>query len=95
MGTRVGELVGPMMEEWDAVSLHTLDRLRQWVEKEAAEHPRPFMLGIGGPGGSGKSRVAKWLEHTVSDGVVLGLDDFRLPRGERPAHARFGSRMWF
>lgn len=65
MGTRVVELVGPVMEEWDAVSLNTLDRLRQWVEKEAAGYPRPFMLGIGGPGGSGKSRVAQWLEKSV------------------------------
>lgn len=79
------------MEEWDANSLHTLERLRLWVEQQVAEHPRPLMLGIGGPGGSGKSSVARWLERNVTNGVVLELDDFRLPRGERPAHARFGS----
>ncbi|MDA3872492.1 MAG: zeta toxin family protein [Kiritimatiellae bacterium] len=79
------------METWDAASLHTLERLRLWVELQVAEHPRPLMLGIGGPGGCGKSSVARWLERTLGNGVILELDDFRLPRAERPAHARFGS----
>ncbi|MEX2606481.1 MAG: hypothetical protein WD708_03975 [Kiritimatiellia bacterium] len=80
-----------MRAEWDPVSLETLSRVKDWVEEQVRCHDGPFILGVGGPGGSGKSRVAEWLRVHVADLVVLGLDDFRLPRKNRPKHAPFGS----
>lgn len=80
-----------MSTVWDPVSLATLQQVKLWVEQQVKCYDRPFMLGVGGPGGSGKSRVTDWLRWNVANLTVLSLDDFRLPRGERPAHALFGS----
>jgi uridine kinase len=52
---------------------------------------KPWLIGIGGPGGTGKSILTGYLQTQLGNCAVLTLDDFRLPRDQRPAHAPFGS----
>jgi len=66
-------------------------KIRSWLKKEAARHQGPFIIGIGGPGGCGKSTLSRWLRHNLSGARILSLDDFRLPRHRRPTHGRYGS----
>lgn len=66
-------------------------RIKTWLEREAAASPAPLIIGIGGPGGCGKSTLARWLRHQLDDARILALDDFRLPRAHRPAQGRYGS----
>lgn len=66
-------------------------RVQAWLEREAAAAPVPLVIGIGGPGGCGKSTLARWLRHHLDGARILALDDFRLPRARRPAHGRYGS----
>lgn len=44
---------------------------------------RPVLVGIGGPGGSGKSSFAAKLAHLLGDARIVPLDDYRKPRAER------------
>lgn len=44
---------------------------------------RPVLVGIGGPGGSGKSSFAARLASHLGDARVVPLDDYRKPRTER------------
>lgn len=44
---------------------------------------RPVLVGIGGPGGSGKSSFAVNLARHLGDARVVPLDDYRKPRTER------------
>ena len=66
-------------------------RVQAWLEREAAASPAPLIIGIGGPGGCGKSTLSRWLRHQLDGARILSLDDFRLPRARRPAHGRYGS----
>lgn len=53
--------------------------------REAGETlARPVLVGIGGPGGSGKSSFAAKLAAHLGDARVVPLDDYRKPRAERP-----------
>jgi len=72
-------------------SLACFKKVKLWLKREAAQHKGPFIVGIGGPGGCGKSTLSRWLRHNLSEARILSLDDFRLPRHERPAHGRYGS----
>ena len=45
---------------------------------------RPVLIGIGGPGGSGKSSFAMTVSRLLGDARILPLDDYRKPRAERP-----------
>lgn len=45
---------------------------------------RPVIIGIGGPGGSGKSSFSHALAKHLDDAQLLPLDDYRKPRAERP-----------
>lgn len=45
---------------------------------------RPVLVGIGGPGGSGKSSFAATLAGHLGDARIVPLDDYRKPRAERP-----------
>lgn len=45
---------------------------------------RPVLIGIGGPGGSGKSSFSHTLSGQLDDAQLLPLDDYRKPRHERP-----------
>lgn len=75
----------------NAASRKCFQRIRTWIEREAAAAPAPLVIGIGGPGGCGKSTLSRWLRHHLPDARILSLDDFRLPRARRPAHGRYGS----
>ena len=75
----------------NAASLAAFRRIRAWIAREAAAADAPFVVGIGGPGGGGKSTLSRWLRHHLDDARILSLDDFRLPRHRRPAHGRYGS----
>jgi uridine kinase len=74
-----------------SASLTTFQQVRSWLEREANAHRGPFIVGIGGPGGCGKSTLSRWLRHQVKGARILSLDDFRLPRQLRPSHGRYGS----
>ena len=75
----------------NAASRTSFRRVRDWIAREAAAAGAPFVVGIGGPGGGGKSTLSRWLRHHLPDARILSLDDFRLPRRHRPPHGRFGS----
>jgi uridine kinase len=45
---------------------------------------RPVLIGIGGPGGSGKSSFSAAIARLLDDVRILPLDDYRKPRTERP-----------
>jgi uridine kinase len=75
----------------NAASLAAFRRIRAWLAREAAAADAPFVVGVGGPGGGGKSTLSRWLRHHLPDARILALDDFRLPRRHRPAHGRYGS----
>ena len=72
-------------------SLRAFARIKGWLEGRLSGRKRPLVVGIGGPGGCGKSTLSRWLYHAMDGVEILSLDDFRLPREERPAHGRFGS----
>lgn len=69
-----------------------LQELRKRISQKNQSLIRsPVIIGIGGPGGSGKSHFASWLQQYLGESTLLTLDDFRLPRDQRPVHAPFGS----
>jgi len=72
----------------------TEQALRQFqkeIEQRKTNGFDPWIVGIGGPGGSGKSRLGAWLQLHIPNSAVLSLDEFRFPRSDRPSHAPFGS----
>jgi len=73
------------------VSLESFHQVRAWLERCLEGRTSPFVVGIGGPGGCGKSTLSRWLYHEMHGVEILSLDDFRLPRDHRPPHGRFGS----
>ena len=75
----------------DAPSAAAFRLVRDWILREAASSPAPLAVGIGGPGGCGKSTLSRWLRHHLPGALLLSLDDFRLPRSCRPPRGRFGS----
>ena len=75
----------------NAASRNCFRKIEAWLEREVAAARGPFVVGIGGPGGCGKSTLSRWLRHHLPDARILSLDDFRRPRAQRPAHGRYGS----
>ena len=73
----------------DAPSTAAFRLVRDWILREARS--APLAVGIGGPGGCGKSTLSRWLRHHLPDALVLSLDDFRLPRSARPPRSPYGS----
>lgn len=54
------------------------------LQNASAALGRPVIIGIGGPGGSGKSSFSHTLCRHLDDVQLLPLDDYRKPRHERP-----------
>jgi uridine kinase len=54
------------------------------MKQAVASLKRPVLVGIGGPGGSGKSTFSESLARHFGEARVLPLDDYRKPRHERP-----------
>lgn len=54
------------------------------LHQASATLGRPVLIGIGGPGGSGKSSFSLALAKQLDDARLLPLDDYRKPRSERP-----------
>ncbi len=54
------------------------------LHQTSAALGRPVIIGIGGPGGSGKSSFSETLFRHLDDVQLLPLDDYRKPRRERP-----------
>jgi len=75
----------------NAATLDAFRCIRTWLARDSRRSSNPFVVGIGGPGGSGKTTLSRWLRHHLPDARILSLDDFRLPRRRRPAHGRYGS----
>ncbi len=82
---------GPCPTHLNPTSLGTFLQVLRWIKREAAAAHHPLLVGIGGPGGCGKSTLSRWLRHHLPGSRILSLDDFRLPRNRRPPHGRYGS----
>lgn len=72
-----------------AESEEAFARIGDWIRRVCGE--APFLLGIGGPGGCGKTTLSSWLCDRLEGAALLPLDDFRLPREERAKRNLFGS----
>jgi uridine kinase len=62
----------------------------EMLKNSAAELRRSVLVGIGGPGGSGKSTFARSLAGWLDDVRILPVDDYRKSRHER-ARGIYGS----
>lgn len=74
-----------------AESISSFEQVRRQIREWSDAGAKPLVVGIGGPGGCGKSTLCRWLAERMPDVSVLSLDDFRLPRAERPPHAPYAS----
>lgn len=66
-------------------------QVRDWLNREASGRNLPLVVGIGGPGGSGKSTLTRWLLDHMRGVSELSLDDFRLSRNVRKQNGKYGS----
>lgn len=72
-------------------SLQTFERTAEVVEAGIEKGRLPLLVGIGGPGGSGKSTLSRWLIERLDGAALLHLDDYRLPRKDRQESGLLGS----
>ncbi|MCD4781741.1 MAG: zeta toxin family protein [Candidatus Omnitrophica bacterium] len=65
--------------------------LADLIQNISSRQERPFLVTIGGPGGSGKSTFAKKLASRLKPhSIVLPLDDYKTPRALRSKLNVFG-----
>ena len=74
-------------ESFRATAAGCYDAIANWVS-ERLQHDAPFLLGINGAQGTGKSTLAEYLSLAVGESgkhnvAVLSIDDFYLTRAER------------
>lgn len=60
------------------------------IKKHFVGSDGPFLIAVGGPGGSGKSTFSVKLACSIG-GTVLNLDDYKTPREERRNKNLFGA----
>lgn len=65
----------------------------EWFEGlvQSAKPSRRLVVGLGGPGGCGKTTLAANLAARYPGVGILSLDNYRLPRANRPEGAAYGS----
>lgn len=73
------------------VTLKTFSEVLHHLSDWRKSSKKPLLVGIGGPGGSGKSTLTHWLHGEIRESQILTLDDFRLPRAERKQTGHYGS----
>ncbi|MCD4812827.1 zeta toxin family protein [bacterium] len=71
-------------------SYKILDQVAALLRQKAAGTQAPYLIAIGGPGGSGKSTFARQLATTLGEAVILGLDDYKTSRDFRRNAGVFG-----
>lgn len=69
-----------------------MEDLVEQIEGVLRQAKSRVVIGIDGPGGSGKSTIARRLAQAIGAVVVEG-DDFYQPSGSRPSHGDFGYRF--
>jgi D-glycerate 3-kinase len=74
-------------ESFRATAAGCYDAVANWVS-ERLRHDPPFLLGINGAQGTGKSTLADYLSIAISESgrqniAVLSIDDFYLTKAER------------
>jgi uridine kinase len=71
-----------------------IGRLARQIENRAQDSSRGVLVGIDGPGASGKSTLANQLAQSLENAAVVQGDDFYLPSGVRPrADAAVGAQF--
>jgi uridine kinase len=65
--------------------------LTQLIASWRAQGCAPLLVGIGGPGGAGKSTLCQALAKQQPDWRILATDDYRKPRSARAATGLRGS----
>lgn len=58
----------------------TRAQARALVRGLARDRPGPIFVGIDGPGGAGKSTLARYLADGLARAVIVGTDDFSGPQ---------------
>ncbi|MBD3345165.1 MAG: hypothetical protein GF401_08905 [Chitinivibrionales bacterium] len=61
------------------------------LAEERKKLDRPFLVAVGGPGGTGKTTFCKELAQVLDNRMVLTLDDYKFSRSERQGKNLFGA----
>lgn len=64
--------------------------LARLIKAMSSDSSCPFIVLIGGPGGSGKSTIAGKIQAQLNNAAILALDDYKTSRVLRKAHNIFG-----
>jgi uridine kinase len=66
------------------------ESLGDLIEAVFSDTAGPLLIAVGGPGGTGKSWLAKRLAARLGDAAVLRLDDYKTARSDRSRAGIFG-----
>jgi len=64
--------------------------LARLIQAMSSDSSSPFIVLIGGPGGSGKSTISEKIRMQLNNAAVLALDDYKTSRALRKAQNIFG-----